>query len=108
MNVIFSIKTLCGKVGGAENVFLSVINYLVSLNWKITIITFDNNETLPFYDVPKVKWLRLNIGCTQNPSSLIDFILQIYHLRKEILKIKFQSLVMFVELFYLFVNVVNT
>lgn len=75
------------NVGGAERVMSIIANYWAARNWPITILTFDDGSTPPFYDLDKrisIRPLGIEIRSGYKISSLRHNLRQIQLLKKAI------------------------
>ena len=88
MKIVFAIKNLANAVGGAERVLCMICNDLVQKGHQVTIITFDSENSRPFYFLHKaVNIENLSLGNSTDKAQTFITLLRILKLRK-VLKAK--------------------
>lgn len=86
------------RAGGAERVMSTMANYWADKGWSVTLLTFTDNEEIPFYNLdPQVDFIPL--GIARKSSSLFSSIKNNMHrintLRTAILKSKPDAVISF-------------
>ncbi len=88
MKLLFTIKSIAVKGGGAERVLANISEELVNRGYQIYLLTFDKEEVKSFYSFdPRIKLLFLDIGNSQVQTNFIDLFKRINRLRKIIKEI---------------------
>ncbi len=79
-NLLLTIPTLQG--GGAERVMTTLANYWASLGWEITLLTYEKEGTVPFYNLhPDIHLIQIN-ALSLNPFLLpFDIVKRILQMR---------------------------
>jgi GalNAc-alpha-(1->4)-GalNAc-alpha-(1->3)-diNAcBac-PP-undecaprenol alpha-1,4-N-acetyl-D-galactosaminyltransferase len=88
------------KVGGAERVMSIIANYWAARDWQITILTFDDGVTPPFYDLDKRiehRCLGLKLRDGYSIAALSHNLRQIGILKKAIVASRPQVVISFVN-----------
>ena len=84
MNIVFIIKAMGNKGGGAERVLADIANELEARGHQISIITNDEATQRPYYSLTKSISMRyLTAGDVTGKSSVMDFFQRIILFRKE-------------------------
>ena len=82
VKIFFIIKNLSNAVGGAERVFCKISSLLDDKGHDITVITFDKDNNLNFYDIKKsIKRINLSIGNSSSKTNLSEYFRRIFALR---------------------------
>jgi glycosyltransferase involved in cell wall biosynthesis len=78
--LLLTIPTLQG--GGAERVMTTLANYWASLGWEITLLTYEKEGTVPFYNLhPDIHLIQIN-ALSLNPFLLpFDIVKRILQMR---------------------------
>lgn len=98
MKVTFVISALFA--GGAERVISIMANYWARKGWGVTILSFDDGETPPFFEVdPSVR--RMSLGLLGDSAGLIagirNNINRVVRLRQAILRSQPDAVISFVD-----------
>lgn len=96
--IYFVIKSLSLKGGGAERVFVDILNNFKKDNKKINIITFDKNIKNTFYKLlVKFNFQSFFLNDVTKPTSLLFFFKKVFIIRKFLLKNKNDFFVCFMS-----------
>ncbi len=83
MNCVFAIKSLASVGGGAERVFVDVVNGLSARKHDVIALSYDGPTASAFYSLePRVKWIRLGIGRTDSATDALETARRIISLRR--------------------------
>lgn len=83
MKLFFAIKRLDSAVGGAERVLCTMCSELVQRGHEVSILTFDQPGSQPFYPLDKrVKRIDLCVGDSSRPASFGETLLRMKALRR--------------------------
>ena len=89
MKCVFAIKSLAIAGGGAERVFVEVVNGLTARKHKVIALSYDKPNATAFYPLePQVEWIRLGIGNTRQPTNALETTKRILSLRRTIAGLK--------------------
>jgi len=89
LNLLFVIKTLDSRGGGAERVLADVSSELVQRGHRLTILSFDSPGSSDFYPVdPRIERVKVGIGSAKDRSRLTETAARILALRKETRKLQ--------------------
>ena len=73
MNLLFVIKTMDSRGGGAERVLAEVASALAHRGHRVTVVSFDTPEAVDFYSFdPRVERVKIAIGRAARRSGLFD------------------------------------
>lgn len=88
MKITFVISSLSG--GGAERILSNIANYWAEAGHKITVLTFDNGNSIFYPLLKSVQWRPLNIAEQSNSwiGGMLNSLKRIRCLRKAIKKSK--------------------
>jgi glycosyltransferase involved in cell wall biosynthesis len=102
MNLAFAIKALGNPGGGAERVLVDVVNGLVARGHTLSVISFDPPGRHSFYSLdPRIDWVRLGIGKTDQAATALETFSRISVLRRTVSMIKPQVAVGFMHSMYI-------
>ncbi|MDO8334790.1 MAG: glycosyltransferase family 4 protein [Nitrosomonas sp.] len=102
MNIIFAIKALGNKGGGAERVLIDVTSGLVRRGHTITIISNDPEGQASYYPMnDAIQRISLDIGNVAGKSSLDDVLRRIIRFRRTVARIRPDVVVAFMHSTYL-------
>ncbi len=83
MNLLFVIKTMDSRGGGAERVLAEVASALVDRGYRVTVVSFDSPEAVDFYSFDRrVKRVKIEIGRAARRSGMFDTVRRIAALRR--------------------------
>ncbi len=83
MNLLFVIKTMDSRGGGAERVLADVSGALAHRGHDVTVVTFDGREAPDFYPIDaSVRRLWLDCGRRQAPTNIFDLVKRVATLRR--------------------------
>jgi glycosyltransferase involved in cell wall biosynthesis len=83
LNLLFVIKTLDSRGGGAERVLANVSSQLVERGHHVTILSFDAPGSTDFYPFdPRIERVRTGIGSATDKSRARETVRRIMSLRK--------------------------
>ncbi len=86
MNLLFAIKSLGLRGGGAERVFANVVNGLALRGHRVCVTSFDPPDSAPFYPIdPRVERLSLGVGRVDRPTTIAEMIARVAALRMTVL-----------------------
>lgn len=89
MRLLFCIKTMNNRGGGAERVLAEVTGGLIDRGYDISILSFDRPCGYSFYPLHSmINRIELGIGSISGPATVFSTIRRIVALRKNILKYK--------------------
>lgn len=98
MKLIFVIKKLSDSAGGAERVLCSICNELSARGHSITLISFDEAESRPFYVLNNsVKHIKLPIGDSSKPATFYEVLLRSFALRKVVIALNPDAVIGFMH-----------
>lgn len=101
MKILFAIKSLSVPAGGAERVFVEVVNGLASRGHDIEIMTFDR-EPSSFYDLnSKVPRADLNLLDPWSSFGVFDFLYALPKIRRFVVQKKPDIVVAFMHSTYI-------
>lgn len=84
MRLLFCIKSM-GNSGGAERVLADVASALVQRGHDVTVLSYDRTDGHSYYSLdPQVGWIRLDIGSTSEPASILPTLRRILSLRQSV------------------------
>lgn len=96
MKILFAIKSL-KNYGGAEKVFVDIVNKLHALGYDITVLTFDKSLRNSSYKLnQQIRYEELNC-ISKKKINILLFIRILIKLRSVLLKIKPQKIVSFMH-----------
>jgi GalNAc-alpha-(1->4)-GalNAc-alpha-(1->3)-diNAcBac-PP-undecaprenol alpha-1,4-N-acetyl-D-galactosaminyltransferase len=82
MKILFAVKTMDSRGGGAERVLAQVTSALVQRGHDVTLLTFDSPVSPDFYPIDRdVRRIWLNAGRQQARTSASDLIKRVTALR---------------------------
>jgi glycosyltransferase involved in cell wall biosynthesis len=82
MNLLFAVKTMDSRGGGAERVLAQVTSALAQRGHGVTLLTFDSPDSPDFYPIdPGVRRIWLNAGRKQARTSASDLVKRVTALR---------------------------
>ena len=82
MRLLFVIKSLGIRGGGAERVLCDLCSELADRGHSVTVASFDQVGSADFYELsPRVERLRLALGRTEAPTRPLEFIRRARRLR---------------------------
>ena len=98
MKLLFFIASL--QCGGAERVSVTLCNHWAERGWDVTLATFDDGTTLPFFPLgPRVRHVPLGLG--SRPSglvrSMIDNLSRVRRLRRFVARERPDRIVSFID-----------
>ena len=100
--IYFVIKSLSLKGGGAERVFVDVLNNIRKKNKNINIITFDKNLKNTFYQLAlNFNFKSLYLNNVMKSTSLLFFFKKIFIIRKFLFKNKNNLYFFFIIIIFL-------
>ena len=83
MKLLFCIKALGNQAGGAERVFVDIVNGLKQQGHEVCILTYDGEGTKSFYTLDhSIKWHQLGIGSADRPASVTATLFRMKKLRQ--------------------------
>lgn len=83
MRVVFFIKALSSKGGGAERVLVDVASGLARRGHQVTVVTSDAIGSVPYYPLhPLVSQVNLAIGKVSSMTSFLDIIRRAFAARR--------------------------
>lgn len=83
MKLVFAIKTLNSKGGGAERVLASVVNGLALRGHDVTVVTCDSPQQQSFYPIGEpARVVYLGVGDAGQRTSIADFANRVHELRQ--------------------------
>ena len=89
MKSVFAIKALGLSGGGAERVFVDIVNGLVTRGHDITVLSYDKAATEAFYPLdPRVEWIRLGLGRTDHPATFRETAVRVRYLRRSLVDLE--------------------
>lgn len=93
----FICKSLDNMAGGLERQIIRTCDSFISKGFKVILFTFDNEEAIPFYKLPKeILWIKCGDGIKPYSSaSLYLRLKQIFKLRKKIYENSITQLITF-------------
>ncbi|MEQ5775976.1 glycosyltransferase family 4 protein [Thalassospira sp. NFXS8] len=98
MRLVFAIKALSSAGGGAERVFVEVVNGLAARGHDIHVITSDRPGQLSFYPLDsKINWITLGIGKVDRSTTMFDIIARVWQYRRKTCQIKPDAVVAFMH-----------
>lgn len=87
MKILFCIKALNNPGGGAERVFVDVVNALAERGHDIKVVTFEKPGGRAFYPLSEdIERIDLNIGNAADKARFVETISRILSLRRFVLK----------------------
>src|SRR5262249_39626770 len=102
MNLAFAIKALGNPGGGAERVLVDVANGLVARGHTLSVISFDPPGRHSFYSLdPRIEWVRLGIGKTDQAATALEAFSRISLLRRTVSRIKPEVAIGFMHSMYI-------
>src|SRR5262245_7292513 len=102
MNLAFAIKALGNPGGGAERVLVDVANGLVARGHTLSVISFDPPGQHSFYSMdPRIEWIRLGIGKTEQAATALEVFSRISVLRRTVSRIKPEVVIGFMHSMYI-------
>src|SRR5215813_11828980 len=102
MNLTFAIKALGNPGGGAERVLVDVVNGLVARGHTLSVISFDPPGRHSFYSLdPRIEWVRLGIGKTDQAATVREMFSRISVLRSTVSRIKPEVAIGFMHSMYI-------
>ena len=85
MKCVFAVKSLANAGGGAERVFVDVVNGLGARRHNVTVLSYDRPDAASFYPLhSQARWLRLGIGRTDQPATSLETVRRMVSLRRVI------------------------
>jgi len=91
IKILFCINSLSEKGGGAEKILSIILNYLVTKNFDISLITFDKKKSKFFYNFPKSisvyclgDYLFVKSKYLSNFSKIIIYIIYLLKIKPKI------------------------
>lgn len=98
MRLIFAIKALSSAGGGAERVFVEVVNGLATRGHEIHVLTADQPGQVSFYPLDaKINWITLGIGKIDRAATLYDIIARIWQYRRNATQLQPEAVVAFMH-----------
>ena len=89
MRILFAVKSVNHKGGGAERVLSVITNGLAKRGHSIYLLSFDKSLNNPFYPIdPVIIKIGLGSGNVNNKASIIETLGRLVRLRKTINSIK--------------------
>jgi GalNAc-alpha-(1->4)-GalNAc-alpha-(1->3)-diNAcBac-PP-undecaprenol alpha-1,4-N-acetyl-D-galactosaminyltransferase len=86
MKLLFVVKTLALPGGGAERVLATIAAALAARGHEVTIATFDDPGTTPFYSIdPSIHLLQLGIGHVRARTRLGEAVMRARSIRTMVL-----------------------
>jgi len=102
VNIVFAIKALGIKGGGAERVLSDVASGLAARGHTVTLISSDHEEVPPYYQLDRsVRQIKLGLGDVAGKSTLLDVIRRIVRFRRALSGIRPDVVVAFLNSTYL-------
>ena len=72
--------------GGAERVFVDIVNGLSARGHEVTVLSYDKPDAISFYPLASENyWVRLGIGRTDRPATSLETVQRILALRHTII-----------------------
>jgi glycosyltransferase involved in cell wall biosynthesis len=82
LRLLFVIKSLGIRGGGAERVLCDVCSELADRGHSVEVVSFDQAGSADFYQLsPRIERSRLALGKTDAPTGLLEFVRRTAHLR---------------------------
>ncbi|OSQ40467.1 glycosyltransferase family 4 protein [Thalassospira mesophila] len=98
MRLVFATKALSSAGGGAERVFVEVVNGLAARGHDIHVMTSDQPGQVSFYPLDaKVNWITLGIGKIDQQATLRDIITRMWQYRHRISRLRPNAVVAFMH-----------
>ncbi len=73
MTLLLAIKSMSVEGGGAERVLADLVNYLVSKEYDVHLLTFDRSEDESFYLLDEgIHWHQMGIGKADQKATLAE------------------------------------
>ena len=89
MKCVFAIKSLTNPGGGAERVFVDVVNGLVAREHDVIALTYDRPAAKAFYPLEsRIEWVRLGMGRTDQSTTPLETAKRIVSLRRAVADLK--------------------
>ena len=89
MRLLFAIKTMDSRGGGAERILAQITAELADRGHDVTLLSFDAQDSPDFYAVDeRVRRVWLNAGRRLAPTSALDFLKRVRALRRSVLQIR--------------------
>ncbi|MYD93809.1 MAG: glycosyltransferase family 4 protein [Chloroflexi bacterium] len=89
MKCVFAIKSLAAAGGGAERVFVDIVNGLSAREHEVTVLSYDGPAAKSFYPLASEDcWVRLGIGRTDRPATSLETAQRMLALRHTIAGLK--------------------
>src|SRR4051812_25439068 len=102
MNLVFVIKTLDSRGGGAERVLTQVTSELLRRGHRITLLTFGREGEPDFYTVdPGIERNWLGVGDVQKPTAVMDFMRRMSRIRSTVRSLAPDAVVGFMHSAYI-------
>lgn len=98
MKLLFAIKGLHSNIGGAERVLVTIVNGLAANGHDITLVTYDEHWSQPFYALHKrVKRFHIGIGRADRKAGLFETLRRMIALRRIALRERPDAVVAFMH-----------
>lgn len=102
MKILFAIKSINHKGGGAEKVLSLVASGLAERKHEVSVLSFDEVTDDPFYFLdPRVIKIGLGIGNVKRSASLSETLVRMLSLRRTIISIKPDIVIGFMHSMYI-------
>ena len=89
MKCVFAIKSLANAGGGAERVFVDVVNGLSAGEHDVTVLSHDGPAAISFYPLAsQARWVRLGVGRTDRPATSLETARRMLALRRAIMGLR--------------------
>ena len=95
--IAFICTSLDNVAGGLERQLVRVASQLSKYEFKVLILSYDNEPSVSFYKIPdKVLWIKCGNGLVpHNSANLLSRLKQIYNLRKILIQNSVTHLITF-------------
>jgi glycosyltransferase involved in cell wall biosynthesis len=85
VKIVFAIKALSTRGGGAERMLVEVASGLALRGHLVSIVTFDTIESVSYYPIHSlVHQINLDIGCVKKSTGVVEVVKRMFALRRVI------------------------